>query len=249
MSASTPTAASPTAVWGRWPWPWWIVLLPLLLVPLLRMRPAESAELVLAPLPQCVESARRDDPVVRPQLTLVIFDVSTSVIAHGGADPDGRSFGESLLLARALADQPCTANDRMGSVIFASTSVEIPPIPLTSLSVIESAIKRPPTNEIGGGTNLSGALLMVDDIANRYPDHDIAVILLSDMQVDDPQVIAAELLHLADHHLHLVALGSYDPRFDAAFDTVTVLIDEVAPGEVGQALADSVIHTRKDRNR
>lgn len=242
MTYSTPTRTTPRASRGRWAWSWWIILLPLALIPLLAMRPAEHPERTLGPLPQCAGDARS-------QMTLVVFDVSGSVIDGDGADPRGRSFDESRLLARALADQPCTPDDRMGAVIFASTSVEVPPIPLTSLSVIEAAIKRPPTSEIGGGTNLSGALALVNDMTGRYPDHDITVILLSDMQVDNPAAITAQLQRLAGHSLHLVGLGLYDPRFDSLFDTVTPLTDEVGRGDVGEALAEAVAQSREDPTR
>ena len=248
MSGSTPTAEVPIGSVSRWVWPWWIVLLPLILVPLLALRPAEDGA-SLDPLPMCVQSAHEGGQEVRSQVTIVVFDVSTSVIAGAGADPNGRSFSEARLLARALAESPCTADDRMGAVIFASSSVEIPPIPLSSLSVIESAIKRPPQSEIGGGTNLSGALSLVGQVADRYPDHDVTVVVLSDMQVENTAQVSRALSNLRNHNLHLVALGAYDTRFDGAFDTVATLINEVAPGDIAGALAAAITHTRKDTNR
>ena len=201
------------------------------------------------PLPQCVVSTPAGPTGVRPQATVVVFDVSSSVIDQDGCRSPRPKLQRVRALARALAEQPCTPDDRMGAVIFASTSVEVPPIPLASLSVLDSAIKRPPESEIGGGTNLSGALSLVGNVVDRYADHDVTVVLLSDMQVDDPRVVAAELNRLADHHLHLVALGSYDPRFNGAFDTVMPLTGDIEAGDIGQALAAAITHTRKDPNR
>jgi uncharacterized protein with von Willebrand factor type A (vWA) domain len=191
------------------------------------------------PLPPCVEGAPA-------QVTIAVFDVSSSVIDSSGADPGGRSFEEAKLLARALAEQPCTSDDRMGAVIFASTFVEVPPIPLSSLSVIESAITRPPDSEIGGGTNLSGALELTAAIADRYPNHQVTVVVLSDMQVDDTAEVRTSLARLSNHSLHLVALGEYDPRLDAAFETVSPPINRVRPGDVANALANAIAHPRKE---
>lgn len=233
----TPGFTTPSVHQVSKPWPWWILLLlPILVLPLMALRGAQSP--TIAALPACTSQAD-------PHTTIIVFDVSDSVIDSGGADSKGRSFDEARLLARALANTPCTDDDRLGSVVFADTSVEIPPIRLSSLSVIESVLVRPPEHEIGGGTNLLEALELVRDMADRYPDHEVTVVVLSDMEVGGDPAVAEVLAELGGHHLHLVALGLYDPRYDQAFETVTQL-DAVHAGDVADALAAAITHTRKE---
>jgi uncharacterized protein (DUF58 family) len=203
---------------------------------------SEQPDVVIESLPPCTATL---DGASDPQVTVVVFDVSGSVIDSGGADPAGRSFEEGRLLAAALAEAPCSADDRMGAVIFASSPVEVPPIPLTSLSVIESALTRPPDGEIGGSTNLSAALDTVAEIAARYPDHTATAIVLSDMQPDDPARVASALEELDGLNLHLVALGEADQSFDWAFQSVTPL-DQVRRGDIARALATAVSQTRTE---
>jgi hypothetical protein len=189
-----------------------------------------------------------DDPgpcrSARPQLVIPILDVSDSVIGSGGADSHGRSFDETRLLARHLARHHCTSKDRFGTVIFADGVVELEPTPFSSLSVIESALQRPPVNEIGSGTRLDRALQAAAAMTARFPTHDATVIVLSDVVVNDPVAVQAELAKLDESRLHLVALGDYDPHLDTSFSTVTDLGD-ASSGEVAQALNDAVIDARK----
>lgn len=186
-------------------------------------------------------------PSAQPELTVLVPDVSSSVIDSDGADPDGRSFVEARLLAEHLAEHPCSEDDRMAAVIFANRSVEIPPTPLTSLSVLRTTLRRPPTKEIGDGTDLAPALERVEQLVERYPDHRPTIVLLSDMVIgeDTTERVHGMLRGLPAGSVHLVALGTHDPRFDQDFSTVTSL-DGVAPGSVASTIAALIATTRMD---
>ena len=181
----------------------------------------------------------------RPQVTVPVLDVSGSVIDSGGADPHGRSFDEARALARALSEAPCTRDDRFGAVIFASDAVEIPPTLVSSQSIIERNLVRPPKDEIGGGTDLVRALDLTDQVARRYPGTDVIIIVLSDMDVPNSSELDARLATMGASQMHLVALGRHDPRYDSRFESVTELAD-VGRGAVAEALADAVSFSRLD---
>ena len=65
MTYSTPTGETPEASRGRWAWPWWVILLPLVLIPLLGMRLVERPQTETDPLPQCVVSTPAETRGVR----------------------------------------------------------------------------------------------------------------------------------------------------------------------------------------
>ena len=228
-----------TGIRRRWP------AVPLLLAAILALAAAHSCsalqdlfgrenppDIVVSP---CTSS--------RPQITIPVLDVSGSVIDPHGADSSGRSFKESRDLARALSDAPCTRDDRFGAVIFASQAVELPPTLITSQSIIKKTLVRPPRDEIGGGTDITRAIDLVDQVAQRFPDADVTAVVLSDMRDSSHRELRTRLGTTSVDHLHLVALGDYDPRHNSSFDTVTEL-DNVKRGAVAAALADAINATR-----
>ena len=179
----------------------------------------------------------------RPEVTIAVLDVSSSVIDTGGADPHGRSFDETRLLARALNQAPCSRDDRFGAVIFANEAVEMPPTLVSSQSIISRNLVRPPQAEIGSGTELMRAFDLAHQVAGRHPEADVSVLVLSDMQGGDPHKIDQQLAAMTAGHLHLIALGNHDDTHDGRFDTVTEL-EEVHKGAVAAALADAVASSR-----
>lgn len=179
----------------------------------------------------------------RPQITIAVLDVSSSVIDPRGADPSGRSFQQARRLAAALADKPCTRDDRFGAVIFADKAVEVPPTLVTSQSVIEKTLVRPPRHEIGGGTDLTRAIDLADQVAQRFPRAEVTAVVLSDMQTSDPSTLSTRLQATALDHIHLVALGDHDPQHDSNFDTVAELAD-AKQGAIAIALADAITASR-----
>ena len=178
-----------------------------------------------------------------PQVTIAVLDVSSSVIDRGGADPRGRSFDETRLLAKALNDAPCNQDDRFGAVIFANKAVEMPPTLVSSQSIIGRNLVRPPTDEIGGGTDIVRALDLTEQVATRHPEADVTVIVLSDMHGKDPDELDRRLATMTVSHIHLIALGNHDERLDPRFDSVTVLTD-VHKGAVAAALVEAVGSSR-----
>ena len=179
----------------------------------------------------------------RPQVTIPVLDVSSSVIDKGGADPKGRSFQETRLLARALREAPCSADDRFGAVIFAGDAVEMPPTLVSSTSVIERNLVRPPTSEVGGGTDLLRALDLTAQVASRYPEADVSVVVLSDMEVSNQSDIESRLASLPVTHIHLIGLGNHDRQYDSRFDSV-IELETVKKGAVANALVEAVGSTR-----
>jgi hypothetical protein len=177
----------------------------------------------------------------RPQLVVVVLDVSSSVIDWGGADPRGRSFQEAIEVAELMREQPCTSEDRFGAVIFADGSVEVPPVLVTSHSIIEASIKRPPASEIGSGTHIGPALELAAAMMARHPEHQKTVVVLSDMETKED--LSSALGRLSFDGLWLVALGDHDPRYDRYFDAVEVL-GRVGVGEVGQTVVAAVDEQR-----
>ena len=179
----------------------------------------------------------------RPQVTIAVLDVSSSVINRDGADPHGRSFDETRLLAKALNAAPCSQDDRFGAVIFANKAVEMPPTLVSSQSVIGRNLVRPPEDEIGGGTDIVRALDLAEQVASRHSESDVTVIVLSDMHGNSPGELDRRLATMTVAHIHLIALGSHDERLDPRFDSVTVLAD-VDKGTVAAALVDAVGSSR-----
>ncbi len=217
---------------------WWLLLLAAVIGGIAWTALNGEQAAALDPPPPCTSH--------RPQLVVPVLDVSDSVISHRGADRKGRAFAETVQLARLLHDHPCSPDDRLGAVIFANHSVEVPPIPLASLSVIEAAIRRPPAREVGGGTEMVPALATAASIVGRHPGHQSIVILLSDMEVADGAAVRSALRSLPATAVHLVALGDHDQTFDALFSTVTVL-DDLRGGDVARALVGAVADTRTQR--
>lgn len=175
-----------------------------------------------------------------PRLVIPVLDASSSVIDQGGADPRGRSFDEASAVADHLAATPCTDDDRFGVITFASTAVELEPARLTSLSIITGALRRPPDDELGGGTDLTSAIRLTTAMVSRFPDHTATVIVLSDMRADDVTTLGPALHQLSQvASIHLIALGDHETTFDDRFTTVTTLHD-VASGQIARALADGI---------
>lgn len=181
----------------------------------------------------------------RPEVTIAVLDVSSSVIDSGGADPHGRSFDETRLLAKALNQAPCSRDDRFGAVIFANQAVEMPPTLVSSQSIIGRNLVRPPKSEIGSGTELVRAFDLAHQVAGRHAEADVTVLVLSDMQGDDPHEVDRQLSAMTASHMHLIALGHHDDRYDRLFDTVTEL-DQADEGAVAAALAEAVASSRRN---
>lgn len=218
-------------------WPWLLLLLPLVwgTILLARQATAETPLDLGGPLP-CGSG---------PRLVVTVLDVSSSVIDPQGADPKGRSFDEARAVAEHLAKHPCHPDDRFGAVIFADQPVALEPTLLTSASIVQAALRRPPASELGGGTNLLAAIDTAKAMAARFPGHDRTVVVLSDMQQDQPaDVLGAALDRLGGHAaVHLVALGDHDATFDPRFEDVHE-IDRVHRGAVARALVDAIAATR-----
>lgn len=192
--------------------------------------PASSRQLALTP---CSTG--------RPEIIIPVLDLSTSVIADGGADPSGLSYSETELLVDSLHASPCSTDDRFSVVFFADQAVELPPTLLSSRSIIISTLNRPPAAEIGGGTSIGAALDRAAATQSRFPEADVTVVLLSDMQSSES--LDATLSELDPDRLHLISIGQYDPGYDSRFATVAAL-GRVEAGEVADAYQSAINHSR-----
>ena len=199
------------------------------------LSPFEGSSSEAWALPPCSTS--------RPQVTIAVLDVSSSVISSDGADPHGRSFDETRHLARALNSAPCSQDDRFGAVIFANNAVEMPPTLVSSQSVIGRNLVRPPEAEVGVGTDIVRALDLAEQVARRHSESDVTVIVLSDMHGNTLDELHRRLATMTVSHVHLIALGNHDDQLDSRFDSVTVLAD-VGKGAVAAALVDAVGSSR-----
>lgn len=181
----------------------------------------------------------------RPQLTIPVLDVSSSVINPDGADPAGRSFEESRLLVRSLLVAACDVDDKFGAIAFADRPLElVPPTPLTDTALIDRSLRAPSEALVGGGTDIVAAMEAVALTLRQHPNHETIVVLLSDMVGSRSGAsLDSKLASTLADHLHLVALGDHLPDFDSRFDSV-VKIDAARPGAVAQALADAVAASR-----
>lgn len=185
-------------------------------------------------LPPCVNG--------QPQLVIPVFDLSSSVIDSGGADPGGRSFDEAVAVARAMRDMPCSPDDRVGAVLFADAAVEVPPVLVHSMSVIEKTFERPPSDEIGAGTDIAEALERVQEVIARHPQLSPTVVVFSDME-DEDSAIGGQLSAIGRDRVHLIALGDHNSMHDGSFASVTEL-DDVGRGDVAAALVDVLVGVR-----
>lgn len=177
-----------------------------------------------------------------PQLVIVVPDVSSSVIDSNGADPSGRSFQEAILVAKLMRDTPCSSDDRFGAVIFANKAVEVPPIPVSSHSLLAATLTRPPESEIGSGTRIGPAIDRALTMASRFPEHKTTIILLSDMQTEED--LTTQLIATETTRFSLVALGaSRDASYDDFFDSV-VPIRQVSRGSVGMSIVQAINQAR-----
>ncbi|MCY3785954.1 MAG: VWA domain-containing protein [bacterium] len=177
-----------------------------------------------------------------PHLTVVVLDVSPSVISADGADPDGRSFDEARELARLLAADPCTPDDRFAAIVFGAEAIlQMPPTLLSQSSDIAAGLRNQGYANLGDSTDISASIRTVDSIASDHPHHELSAIWLSDM-MGDP-FTEQHLRTLAAEHAYLVALGDYDPYFNQYFDAVHEIVT-VKPGAVAHALTESISRTR-----
>lgn len=189
------------------------------------------------PMPPLVECS-----VSRPSLIVGVFDVSDSVIARGGADSRGHSFSEFRAVIDALSADPCTPDDRVGALIFAADTVEVPPTLVSSASVAKTTIRRPPASEIGGSTNMTVAFERAQDMETRFADYDVVFVVFSDNQADSVPD-AEDALKKITSPVHAVALGEATDALDASYAS-TLALRDLNRGDIATSLVDIINQER-----
>ncbi len=187
-----------------------------------------------------------------PVLLITTADNSGSVVGVGGNDACGNRFQEMRLAIEAVAKR-CKCGDELVAMLnFDSpNSGDVPPTPLRNgVAGLERGLEIP---RDGSGCSLLGpSLSKARQIADRYPDHHVVFIALSDFQLFDGDV-AGVLRAFTDFpgQPHAVVLRSAVPQ--ALVDDLRVIVTPVNPsdpaGTVARAVFTALTATRRIRSR
>jgi hypothetical protein len=181
-----------------------------------------------------------------PTLLIALFDDSGSVTSPGGTDPLSGRYAE---VARAFSAVARKGSRReLGAIVHFDTpshgEVEPTPITRSGLRRLRAGL-RPPID--GAGTSELGPCLeRAYQIAEAYPGHEAALVVLSDFQLfdSDPAKVLSRLASFPGQ-VHAVVLGSHLPAgvLDSRI-AVSSIDHDSHPGAVAQALFSSLVARR-----
>ena len=182
----------------------------------------------------------------QPLSLLLAVDASGSMEA---SDPRGLRYLDARAVVRWLGDHSENTDDRFGSIHFASNpGLELPPIPVQgNLPVIDAALQKPAT-DLGGGTNIVGALESIDRlIASTTGTVPVVVILSDGLPNDGDYGAVGEAIRSLQANVWLIAFDfdvSYSAQAKPAWDRFaisgTIRLDSLDSGSVANAIATIV---------
>lgn len=203
----------------------------------------------------CALAAVRLGPVGRcpdvPVLLITTTDNSGSVVSVGGNDPCSNRFKEMRLAIEAVARRCKCGEELVAMLNFDSpNSGDVLPTHLAGgVAKLERGLEIP---RDGGGCSLLGpSLAQARRIADRYPDHHVVCIVLSDFELFDGDV-AGVLQAFAEFpgQPHAVVLRSTAPQ--VLLDDPRVIVTPVSPtdpvGAVAKAVFTALTATRRVRS-
>jgi len=186
----------------------------------------------------------RPSPV--PTLLIALFDNSGSVTSPGGTDPLSNRYAE---VTKAFAVVARKGSPReLGAIIHFDTpsSGEAGPVPITRTGFVKLRTGLRPPPDGAGSSELGPSLRRAVEIAKAHSDHEATLIVLSDLQLFDPEP-AEVLSDLAAFpgEVHAVVLGRQLPAgvLDERI-TVTPIDQDSRPGAVARALFSSLVTHR-----
>ena len=129
-----------------------------------------------------------------PRLVLPIFDDSGSVSLPGGGDPIGNRYEEAQLAFEALQEW-CSCGKCLGGVLhFDTPRGDIDPDKLGSHRFQEQLKRdlRIPRG-VAGSSFLGPSLTRAEEIAARFPKHEVRLVVLTDWQLFDTDNVLKRL--------------------------------------------------------
>jgi hypothetical protein len=191
---------------------------------------------------------------LEPTHLILNFDNSGSVGSAGGNDPIGNRFAEARLAIEAVSRR-CRCDRELVSIVHfdCPTSGDVPPSPLNRQRSrqIERGLAIPPD---GAGASLLGPSLQeAYRLAERFPDHQHVLCVLSDFLLfDDDLPKVLDDFSAFPGTLHAVVLRATPPSrlLDDGRIQVTSVDYTDRPGAVAQAVfGAATTHRRQRRHR
>ena len=191
---------------------------------------------------------------LEPTHLILDFDNSGSVGSAGGNDPIGNRFVEARLAIEAVSRR-CRCDRELVSIVHfdCPTSGDVPPTPLNRhrSRQIERGLAIPPD---GAGASLLGPSLQeAYRLAERFPDHQHVLCVLSDFLLfDDDLPKVLDDFSAFPGTLHAVVLRANPPS--RLLDDDRIQVTSVAytdrPGAVAHAVfGAATTHRRQRRHR
>lgn len=178
----------------------------------------------------------------KPVLVIKLFDNSGSIT--GGNDCIGQRFSEAELAIQRVGKRCKCGHDLCATLHFDTpTSGDLVPTPITrqNFETIGNSLAVPPD---GAGISCLGPSLMAAyELANRYPSHDVVLVVLTDFLLFD-DFLDAFLMFPGS--LHAVSLTAPPPAnlLDSGIVTVTPVDHSTQPGAVARAIFRAMVATR-----
>ena len=184
----------------------------------------------------------------QPRLVLPIFDDSGSVSLPGGGDPVGNRYEETQLAFEALQEWCSCGKCLAGVLHFDTPRGDIDPGKLGSHRFQEQ-LKRDLRIPRGaaGSSFLGPSLTRAEEIAARFPKHEVRLVVLTDWQLFDPDNILERLRSFAGT---VLAIGLNADPPGAADDNNIVGVrvgHDDPPGAVARALFGELTVGRRGR--
>ncbi|MCX2746254.1 hypothetical protein OOZ51_00305 [Arthrobacter sp. MI7-26] len=185
-----------------------------------------------------------------PTLTMFICDDSGSLYGPAGSDPLSNRYGEVHRALEAVA-RHCFCGKCQAAIIHFDTPTTgcVDPTPLTRTGMRRLANGLTVPHDATGASLLEGSLTQAEALAAHYPDHPLALCILTDWELFDDN--ASDLFsRLASYPGKVYAVGLRNPPpldlLGPATQTVTVTRDS-PQGSLACAMFDSLTIHRSGR--
>ncbi|MEC5152437.1 hypothetical protein [Cryobacterium sp. GrIS_2_6] len=208
-------------------------------------------------MPRQVKQRRNEPPIElgwpgfcprQPRLVLPIFDDSGSVSLPGGGDPIGNRYQEAQRAFEALREWCSCGKCLAGVLHFDTPRGDVDPGKLRSTSFqgqLASGLRIP--RGAAGSSVLGPGLTRAEDIAARFPKHEVRLVVLTDWQLFDTDNVLERLRNFPGTML-AIGLNASLPSPVDGHDIVGLRIaHDDPPGAVARALFGELTVGRRGR--
>jgi len=184
----------------------------------------------------------------QPRLVLPIFDDSGSVSLPGGGDPVGNRYQEAQLAFEALHEWCSCGKCLAGVLHFDSPRGDVDPGKLRSFTFQQHLTRGLRVPRFAAGSSVLGpSLTRAEEIAARFPKHEVRLVVLTDWQLFDTDNVL-DRLHSFPGTVLAIGLNADPPSAADVDDMVGLRIGhDDPPGAVAFALFGELTVGRRGR--